>query len=128
MPWRCATSCATAPRGPDTHESDLTWSDIAGPHHQREEILPCRSGDFDHTAEHVVFRPAHARGLVVLVWLDGQECPFHDGEGSGPPSRTRSFVIMTVPAGRGVGGAAGAGGAGQPARFGERDRLGGDGG
>jgi hypothetical protein len=35
-------------------------SDIGGPHHQREEILPCRGGDFDYTAEHVVFRSAPA--------------------------------------------------------------------
>src|SRR5690242_12769558 len=64
MPWRCATSCATAPRGPDTDESDPTGSDIGGPHHQREEILPCRGGDFDPTTEHVVFRPAHALRLA----------------------------------------------------------------
>src|SRR5947208_16167470 len=60
MPWRCATSCATAPPGPDTDESDPTGPDIGRPHHQREEPSPCRRGDFDLTTEHIVIPPAHA--------------------------------------------------------------------
>ncbi len=75
MPWRCATSCATAPRDPGTDEPGPEGPDIGGPHQHREEILPCCVSDFDLIAEHVVFRPAHALRLVVLGWLDAQTCP-----------------------------------------------------
>ncbi len=53
-----------SPARPLIQVSLTPGSDIGGPHHQREEILPCHGGDFDQTAEHVVFRPAQAlRGL-----------------------------------------------------------------
>ena len=35
---------------------------LGGPYQHRAEILPCRGGDFDLTAEHVVFRPAYEGG------------------------------------------------------------------
>ena len=44
MPWRCATSCATAPHGP--RAALPTW-----------KILPSRGDEFDLTAQHAVLRP-----------------------------------------------------------------------
>ena len=79
MPWRCATSCATAPRDPGTDEPGPEGPDIGGPHQHREEILPCRVSEFDLIAEHVVFRPAHALRLVILGWLDAQTLAFQLG-------------------------------------------------
>src|SRR6266566_9560024 len=48
MPWRCATSCATAPRGLGTDEP-ARRPDIREPHQHRAEILPCRGDGFDLT-------------------------------------------------------------------------------
>src|SRR5881396_576327 len=48
MPWRCATSCATAPRGL-ARMSLAQRPDIPEPHQHRGEILPCRGDDFDLT-------------------------------------------------------------------------------
>src|SRR6266581_4534092 len=49
MPWRCATSCATAPRGLGTDEPGPKRPDIGEPYQHRGEILPCRADDFDLT-------------------------------------------------------------------------------
>ena len=75
MPWRCATSCATAPRGLGTDEPGPEEPDIGEPHQHRGVILPCHGDDFDLTAEHLVFRPAHALHLVILGRLDAQARP-----------------------------------------------------
>ena len=99
MPWRCATSCATAPRTLARTSLALRGPDIGGPHQHREEILPCRGSDFDLIAQHVVFRPAHALRLVILGWPDAQALAFQPGCSgySERMARSRLPDIVSVP-------------------------------